>query len=370
MYNRAILPSTFNTYFMSFNRFNSRLQYLLKNFPEIYQRIVQIEKYATYWETYQKLSPDFLGNLKKSVIISSTGSSTRIEGSTLSDEEIEAMISRSNIRNLSTRDEQEVSGYLELIKLVFASYETIPFNEGTILQFHEMSLRYSDKDKLHKGQYKTDSNKVILVEDGVQKGVIFDPTPPHLVQGEMIGLIEWTRSALKENHYNALLVIGNFIFEYLCIHPFKDGNGRTSQILTNLLLLQQGYSFTPYVSHEKIIEENKVDYYLSLRKSAKNWKTDADDNISAWMLFFLQIIEQQGKRAKEITASEDLEKYLSKQQTLIWKCFLEHSEWSRKEIAEKTNISINSINQSLNKLIEMHKIERIGKGRGTRYRKR
>ena len=354
---------------MTLHRFEKRIVFLQKNHPEIYQFIIDIERAQAYWESFQALSPEYLGHLKKSVIVSSTGSSTRIEGSTLSDEEIEKMLSRSNIRKLSTRDEQEVSGYLELIKLVFANYDTIPFSEGTLLQFHEMSLHYSDKDQFHKGQYKKDANTVILVEDGVQKGVIFDPTAPHLVQGEMIELMEWTRQALAADKHHSLLVIGNFIFEYLSIHPFKDGNGRTSRILTNLLLLKQGYDFVPYVSHEKIIEDNKVDYYLALRKSTHNWKTDRDDDISHWMLFFLKVIQIQAKKAKVITTADDPTLFLSRQQTQVWNCFLERSEWTRKEIAEHTNISPNSINKVLTKLLALKKIERIGQGRGTYYRK-
>ncbi len=353
---------------MTTHRFVARMEYLQKNFAEAFTRIIQIEKYATYWEAYKNLSPDFLGNLKKSVIISSTGASTRIEGSTLSDNEIEKLIYASNIKKLSSRDEQEVTGYLELIKDIFSAYDSIPFTEGTILQFHEMSMHYSEKDQLHKGKYKTESNKVILVEGGVQKGVIFDPTLPHLVQSEMIELLEWTRVALKEGKYHALLIIGNFIFEYLSIHPFKDGNGRTSRLLTNLLLLQHGYEFTPYVSHEKIIEENKADYYLALRRSTKHWKTDTDYDISDWVLSFLKVVEIQGQRAKEITTTEDPTLFLSRSQTQVWECFSKSPEWSRKELAEETGISLKTIEQVVKKLLDMNKIQRIGKGRGTRYR--
>lgn len=353
---------------MTTHRFTARMEFLQRNIAEVFPRIIQIEKYATYWEAYKNLSPDFLGNLKKSVIVSSTGSSTRIEGSSLSDEQIEKMIHTSSIKKLSTRDEQEVAGYLELIKHIFSAYETISFSEGTILQFHEMSMHYSEKDQLHKGQYKTSSNKVILVENGIEKGVIFEPTEPHLVRGEMIELLEWTRNAFDKKVHHPLLLIGNFVFEYLCIHPFKDGNGRTSRILTNLLLLQHGYEFTPYVSHEKIIEENKADYYLSLRRSTKHWKTESDENISDWILFFLKVVETQGELAKEITTKEDPEILLSRDQTKVWRCFQKGPEWSRKELSEETNIPLKSIEKIIIKLLDMNKIQRIGKGRGTRYR--
>lgn len=350
------------------SRFDARMFFLL-TIPEIIMTIIEIEKYSSAWKTYTSLSPEYLGNLKKSVIISSTGSSTRIEGSTLSDEEIEKMISKSKIQKLSSRDEQEVNGYLELIKLVFSSYKTIPFSEGTILQFHEMSLHYSEKDQLHKGKYKRDSNTVILVENGIQKGILFNPIPPHFVQGEMIELIEWTRKAFEEKKYSPLLIIGNFIFEYLSIHPFKDGNGRTSRILTNLLLLKAGYEFIPYVSHEQIIEQNKADYYVSLRKSSKKWKTKEDNDISDWIKFFLKVGEIQGQKSQEITQKEDVEVFLSRDQNKIWNCFFNQDNWTRKELSEKTGISPNSINKILQKLVQMKKIQQMGSGRATLYRR-
>lgn len=350
------------------NRFEARMEFLEK-IPGMFQKIIEIEKYATYWKTYKNLSPEYLGNLKKSVLVSSTGSSTRIEGSSLSDEQIEEMMLKFNMTEFSKRDEQEVAGYFEIIKHIFSAYDVIPFTEGTISQFHEMSLRYSEKDQNHKGKYKKKSNKVVLVKGGKELGVIFDPTEPHLVQGEMIELLEWTRTALEEEKHHKLFVIGNFIFEYLSIHPFEDGNGRTSRLLTNLLLLKNGYEFVPYVSHEKIVEENKAEYYKSLRTSSKHWKTKSDENISDWMLFFLKVVELQGKRAEEITTEEDPEIFLSPDQTKVWRCFGKKEEWRRKELSEKNSISPNSIDKILQKLEKMKKIEKKGSGRGTRWRK-
>jgi Fic family protein len=356
------------------NRFNQRLAFSSKITPKIINLLTKIDEYKSYWRAFQKLSPDFLSNLKKTVIISSTGSSTRIEGSSLSDEQIEKIIYKANLTNnlsdeFSTRDKQEVAGYLEIIKHIFSAYKTIPFTEGTILQLHEMSLHYSEKDQLHKGKYKSESNKVILVKNNVQKGVLFDPTPPHLVKGEMIELLEWTRNSFVEKKYHPLLIIGNFIFEYLSIHPFKDGNGRTSRLLTNLLLLHHGYEFTPYVSHEKIIEENNANYYLALRKSSQNWKTKNDHDISAWLIFFLKVVEIQGQRAEKITTKEDPEDFLSLNQRVVWRCFAKKSDWSRKELFEKTGVNIKTVEQVLKKLLGMRKIRRVGMGRGTRYTK-
>ncbi len=350
------------------DRFFKRLVFKEETTKKIQKLLSKIDECRGYWSAFSSLSPQFLSNLKKSVIISSAGSSTRIEGSKLSDEQIEKMIRDSSIRKLSTRDKQEVNGYIELIKEVFSSYSSISFSEGTICQFHRITLKYSEKDVAHKGKYKTASNRVEMLDhQGKSLGIIFDPTPPYLVQKEMLELVEWTQKALKKKDEHPLLIIGNFIFEYLSIHPFKDGNGRTSRILTNLLLLQHGYEFVPYVSHEKIVEENKADYYIALRRASKNWKT-ANEDISEWILFFLEVLKIQGERAVRITTMEDVENFLSSNQILVWNCFLEGLEWSRKDLAEKTGVNIKTVEQILNKLLGMHKIKRIGAGRSTRYK--
>jgi len=354
---------------MKDNRFENRFNFPPEIFQKVMNLIIEIDGYKNYWEAFENISPEYLGNLKRSVIVSSTGSSTRIEGSSLSDEEVEKLLKVSDIKKMSSRDTQEVLGYLELIKLVFFSYESLSLNESTIKHFHEISLNYSKKDQLHKGKYKKDSNKVVLIKGSKEVGVIFNPTEPYLVQGEMISLVEWTRKALKENEFHPLLIIGNFIFEYLSIHPFRDGNGRTSRILTNFLLLKAGYDFVPYVSHEKIIEENKIEYYACLRASSRHWKTESDHDISDWMLFFLKVIAIQGSKAKKITKKEDPEVFMSANQQKIWRCFLDTKLWSRKELAEHTGVNIKSVEQIVKKFLLMKKIQRIGMGRASKYKK-
>jgi len=349
-------------------RFSLRFRFNESTSPQVQALLSSIDEYKGYWSAFNQLSPEYLGNLQRSVIISSTGSSTRIEGSKLTDEQIEQMIYERNIRKLATRDEQEVSGYIELIKDVFTEPKAIPFSEGTIKQFHSITLKYSDKDQAHRGKYKTASNRVeMITPEGKSLGVIFDPTPPHLVQKEMLEIIEWTKHAFQEKRFHPLLIISNFIFEYLSIHPFKDGNGRTSRILTNLLLLQHGYDFVPYVSHEKIIEQRKADYYIALRRSTKFWKTD-NENITDWLIFFLQVVQEQGKQAQALTRKEQTELLLSPEQMKIWQCFLLGGEWSRKTLSEKSGVNLKTTEQAIKRLQQMKKIQRIGKGRATRYK--
>lgn len=195
---------------------------------------------------------------------------------------------------------------------------------------------------------------------------LFDPTPPYLTAKEMQELTEWTQKQFKEATYHPLLIIANFIFEYLAIHPFQDGNGRTSRILTNLLLLQHGYSFAPYVSHEKLIEEHKVDYYLALKKSTTTWKKEKED-IVPWMLFILRMFAEHGAMAVALTKEDQTENLLSEHQLAVWKAFQDGKTLGRKKIAEITGVNIRTVDQALKKLLDLRKISKIGKGRATRY---
>lgn len=349
------------------SRLTQRLSFSASDNQRLQNLLTSIDETKGYWNAYQALSPQFLGQLKKNVLITSTGSSTRIEGSLLSDSEVEKLLREAKIRKMETRDEQEVAGYLDLLQNVFKAWQSIPFNENTILHFHKILLDHSDKDSRHKGEYKFGSNRVEAVDQsGNVVGVIFDPTPPHLVKKEMHELVSWTLHAFKEKKYHSLVIVANFIFEYLAIHPFQDGNGRSSRILTNLLLLQQGYSFVQYVSHEKLIEESKPDYYMALKRTTNTWKTEEED-ITPWLYFFLNIIKKQGELAVQITKQEDPEKFLSPYQSQILACFNIKSEWSRKELHEHTGINVKTVEQGIKKLLDMRQIERLGQGRATRY---
>jgi len=198
--------------------------------------------------------------------------------------------------------------------------------------------------------------------------VLFAPTPPYLTPKEMQELIGWTQLALAGGKPHPLLIIGNFIFEFLAIHPFQDGNGRLSRILTNLLLLQQGYAFAPYASHEKLVERHKADYYITLRRSQKTWKSTHED-ITMWLNFFLQLILQQAETAVALLSKEQIEKLLSPKQFAVWKYIEKVPEATPGDIAQAADVARPTVNQALNALLRLNKIERIGLGRTTRYRK-
>lgn len=353
---------------MKQERFEKRLQFDPALNREITKLLTRIDECKGYWEAFRTLSPAYLARMKHAVIISSSGSSTRIEGSRLSDEEVEKLLRDAKIRKLATRDEQEVLGYVEMIKTVFESWHSMTFSENLIKTIHATTLKYSDKDMRHRGMYKFTPNRVEAIDaKGKVVGIIFDPTPPYLTPKEMQELTEWTQEQFRENVHHPLLLIAHFIFEYLAIHPFQDGNGRTSRILTNLLLLKQGYGFVPYVSHEKLIEDHKVDYYLALKKSTTMWKQE-NENISPWILFILRMFAAQGDRAISLTKEDQTENLLSENQLAVWQSFHDGEIRGRKELAEKTGINIRTVDQALKKLLDLKKIVKIGSGRATRYR--
>jgi Fic family protein len=346
-----------------------RLDKRINNLPSnLWLKINQIDELKGRWLGGAKLSPQLLGRLKRSVLITSTGSSTRIEGSSLSDEEIEKMMQNLSVENFTTRDDQEVRGYYELLNNVFNSFKHLELNESTIKHFHQELLKYVKKDKLHRGEYKKQENKVHMVNaKGESVGILFDTTLAYLTPKEMRDLIDWTQKALEKEENHPLLIIANFLVEFLKIHPFVDGNGKLSRVLTNLLLLKSGYNYIPYVSHEKLIEDNKMDYYLALRQSQKTFDKTNED-ITPWLNFFLKIVLLQAKQAIELLNQEKIEKLLSKKQLAVWNYLNIHKEASPLELSRETQIPRPTINQILKKLLNFKKIESIGQGRSTRYR--
>lgn len=337
--------------------------------PEIWSKTALIDELKGQWVSGAKLNPQVLGRLKRSVLITSTGASTRIEGSRLSDEDIEKLMRGLSVQKFVDRDKQEVKGYYKLLSNIFESWERLSLSESTIKHFHKELLRYVDKDKLHRGEYKKTENKVHMVSPaGKSVGILFDTTPAYLTPKEMLELIEATKQGLQEKRYHPLIIIGNFLVDFLLIHPFKDGNGRLSRILTNLLLLKSGYEYIPYVSHEKLVEDNKVDYYMALRKS-QNTMRGRKSNIAPWLEFFLSVVYKQAEMAIQLLSKESVDKILSPKQLLVWKYLQGVDETTPGEISAETKVARPTVKQVLNKLRALKKIERVGLGRTTRYRK-
>jgi len=336
---------------------------------EILQKITQIDEFKGLWRGSLRLSPQTLGRLKRSVLITSTGASTRIEGSKMSDDEVARLIQGLKSTPPKGRDAEEVAGYADLLGRIFDNWKTLKMTEGQILQFHKILLHFSEKDKAHKGKYKTADNKVVMRKEDGEEIVIFEPTPPYLTKKEMDDVLFWLDEEMGKKETHFLILIANFIFEFLAIHPFRDGNGRLSRALTTLLLLKAGYTYVPYVSLDEIIDERKIEYYLALRKTQSKHKTKRED-ITPWLNFFLDALLEQVKRAKGIMEEDQPEKLLSEKQLAIYQLF-QVDTLSVSEISGqlKGSIPLATIKQAVSRLVGLKLLERLGMGRGARYKK-
>ena len=276
----------------------------LKISPEMLRLIGEIDEFKGSWRTLTTLAPERLAVLKRVATIESIGSSTRIEGSKLTDAQVEALLGRLETKSFVSRDEQEVAGYAEVMDAVFDAQASIPLTENYIKQLHAMLLRHSTKDERHRGEYKKLPNNVEAFDAGGKSvGVIFQTASPFDTPFKMQELVAWTREAMADRAWHPLIVVGLFVVVFLEIHPFQDGNGRLSRVLTTLLLLQAGYGYAPYSSLESVIEANKESYYLGLRRTQGTLTRD-DPDFEPWLLFFLRSLKRQKDRLAEKIARE------------------------------------------------------------------
>ncbi len=335
--------------------------------PHIVALLAEIDGIRGEFKSGLRMTPQAITSLKQSVLITSAGASTRIEGAKLTDEEVEKVMQGLAVSKFADRDSQEVQGYLEVLQNVFDAFQTLPLRESVITSLHNQLLKYSNKDDTHRGGYKKKENTVgVLGPDGQVAKIMFETTPAFLTAKEMQELVDWTSDAFEKNRFHPLLIISNFIVEFLKIHPFEDGNGRLSRVLTNLLLLRSGYQFVQYVSHEQIVERRKDEYYLALRKSQETFNTD-HDTIAPWLNFFLSVVKEQATKALTYLQDEKVEDTLSPKQYEVWKYLSSVGEAAPGDIAKATGVVGVTVSQALERLIELKLVKRVGRGRGTRY---
>lgn len=340
----------------------------LKITPEILSFIAEIDEFKGAWRALSVLEPERLLALKKVATIESIGSSTRIEGSGLSDRDVEKLLSNLKIKLLKTRSEQEVAGYAELIELVFQSWESIRISENHIKQLHRDLLRYSKKDEYHRGKYKKSSNEVVAFDaKGKQIGVIFKPATPFDTPRLMKELVTWFKEVREVQSIHPLLAVAVFVVVFLQIHPFQDGNGRLSRILTTLFLLRSGYVYVPYSSLENIIEQNKENYYLALRKTQKTIYTKKP-NWQPWILFFLQTLQKQVKRLKKkIEYEKNIISDLPSLSVAILEYAREHGRVKIGDMIKVTKVSRNTLKEHFRTLVKKGYLMKHSHGRGTWY---
>jgi Fic family protein len=335
---------------------------------EILKLIADIDEFKGRWTVIENLAPERLSSLRRIATIESVGSSTRIEGSRLSDADVEKLLSRLQTKSFASRDEQEVAGYADAMDMIFDSYEVIPPTENHIKQLHGVLLKYSTKDQVHRGEYKTVTNHVeAFGPDGKSLGVVFETATPFETPGWMKELVDWYNRSVQEESHHPLILIGIFIVVLLAIHPFKDGNGRLSRVLTTLLLLRAGYSYVPYSSMEGVIETNKDSYYLALRRTQQTIRAKKQ-NWESWLVFFLKTMVKQkdnlGAKVKQEQSLRASQPALSRQILELTKT---RGEITVKEIVEATSANRNTIKAHIKKLAEQNYLAQLGKGRGARY---
>jgi Fic family protein len=336
--------------------------------PETLSLIARIDEFKGAWRAMGTLAPERLSALRRVATIESIGSSTRIEGSKLTDRKVDKLLSNLAIQSFETRDEQEVVGYAELMDLVYSSWQDIPFNENHVKQLHQILLRHSQKDSRHRGQYKTNSNSVAAFdEDGVQIGIVFETASPFDTPRLMGELLTWVNDERDKALLHPLLIIAIFVVVFLEIHPFQDGNGRLSRILTTLLLIQAGYTYVPYSSLESVIELNKEAYYLALRQTQGSIRSDAP-NWQPWLAFFLRSMAEQVRRLeKKVERERIVLATLPDLSLQIVEFTREHGRITIGDAIKLTGVSRNTLKQHFRQLVERGHLNQQGSGRGVWY---
>lgn len=342
----------------------------IKITPEFLAIIAEIDEFKGAWRALGTLEPERLKALKKVATIESIGSSTRIEGSKLSDSEVEKLLSRLEIQSFGTRDEQEVAGYAKVMDLIFNAWKEIPLTENHIFQLHRDLLSFSDKDKRHRGSYKTSSNSVAAFDsNGNKLGIIFETASPFDTPRLTLELINWYNQSSELGRIHPLLLISIFIVVFLEIHPFQDGNGRLSRVLTSLLLLKAGYSYVVYSSLESVIEQSKEAYYIALRKTQGTIRSKNPD-WEPWIIFFLHALQQQKERlAIKIEREKILTSSLSELALDILDFTHEHGRITMGEMIKATGVSRNTLKEHFRNLVNKNYLVKHGVGKGTWYSK-
>ncbi len=337
--------------------------------PELLRIISEIDEFNGGWKAKNNLNPDYLTKLRHVATIESIGSSTRIEGSKLSDNEIESLLGQVGQQSFAHRDEQEVIGYAEVMETVFENFEHISISENYIKQLHIGLLRHSNKDTRHRGEYKKHSNSVEAFDAaGKSLGVVFETTSAFDTPKQMQELVYWARECLEDKSYHPLIVIAVFNVVFLAIHPFQDGNGRLSRVLISLLMLKAGYAYIPYSSLESIVEKNKDAYYLALQRTQKTLKGETD--WLPWLNFFLRSLKRQKDHLKAKTDTLAQYNHLSKECSVILQHLDTHGRITISEAyALITNVSKPTVKNRMAELINLGLIERHGKARATWYSK-
>jgi len=335
--------------------------------PDLLGYIGELDEFKGRWLEMGKPPPERLSELRRVATMESVGSSTRIEGAKLSNEEVDRLLAGLGVHFFKSRDEQEVAGYAEAMEMVFGSWRDIVLSENHIKQLHGVLLKHSHKDERHRGNYKTLPNSVEAFDaDGKSLGVVFETATPFDTPRLMEELVLWTKNALDSREYHPLLITGVFVVRFLAVHPFQDGNGRLSRILTTLLLLRAGYSYVPYSSLERVIEDNKDAYYSSLRLAQSTLDKD-EAQLGEWISFFLRCLVRQKETLARKVERERLMGGLPPLSEQLLHIAREHRRLTIASAQKITGANRNTIKVHLRQLVQAGNLVKRGRGRGTWY---
>ena len=281
---------------------------------------------------------------------------------------MEDLLGRLDIQEFRNRDEQEVAGYAYAMDQVFDAFEQIPITENMVGQLHRDLLRHSTKDERHRGSYKTLPNHVSVFDAGGNElGIVFQTSTPFDTPREMETLVAWFTKAGREQSLHPLLLIGCFTVVFLAIHPFQDGNGRLSRILTTLMLLRAGYTHMPYSSLESIIEATKEGYHRALRRTQTTLASEQPD-WEAWLIFFLRSLVKQKEALTKKTPSADARSGdLHPLARKIVALLPEHEILTLRQIVELTGGKPSTVKLRIRELVEAGYLTPKGLGRGAHY---
>ncbi len=350
------------------DKFINKLNFEFSVNQQIVKLIGSIDNFKGKWNITENQENRYLKELRQIATIASIGSSTRIEGATLTDTEVQTLLNDLKITQLKSRDEQEIVGYYEVLELIYENFKGIRLSESYIKQLHQLLLKYSDKDERHRGHYKSLSNQVIATYPTGEQRMIFATTEPAFVESEMHELLEWANNQLSDATIHPLIVIGSFIYDFLSIHPFQDGNGRLSRLLTTLFLLQNDYSFIQYISFENHIEQHKKAYYEALMNGQKNRRTSAE-RIDKWLVFFLESLNALTQKLEQkYDTFKSKGGYLNERQKQIKEFIIQNQPVKVSDISvEFTDIQLSTLKKDLQYLRQEQEIRMIGKGKGSIY---
>jgi Fic family protein len=336
--------------------------------PDLLNLLSEVDEFKGAWRALGTLAPERLNALRHVATIESVGSSTRIEGSKLTDREVEKLLSKIQIKKFDSRDEQEVAGYAETMETIFHSFDDIPITENHLKQLHRDLLRYSQKDERHRGEYKKLPNHVVAFDaDGKMVGVVFETATPFDTPRRMTELVAWLKDARELGRLHPLLIVAVFVVTFLEIHPFQDGNGRLSRILTTLLLLQAGYIYVPYSSLESVIEQSKDNYYLALRQTQQSIHTETP-NWQPWLLFFMRALQQQKRRlAAKVEREKGSLALLPELAVKVLDYVRDHGRVTTRDMVREFGASPNTLKTTFSSLVKKGLLVRHGGGRSIWY---